>query len=517
MNSDPRWYGLPHSSFRPSQFDAIVKTIDVHKSGGGTIFIDSPVGTGKSGIACALGAYDKVTVLTSTLELLAQYERIYGFTAIRGRQYYPCVYQKRIDRWNKPGKPTAFDCYLPKMKDCPVADKCPYLNAKYAALSARRSVATYKYGSLSKAFAERDGFLVFDECDTSVREITSHAEMKITLEECKYWKFPAYPQVTSGVLEDRETIIDWLCQCEAALPEYDGDNIFEMELAAEVEKKRSKLSKTIEALETGDWFIDLSEDGTLVLKPLTACDLAQIAYTNKQTIVLMSATIGNPKALAHQLGILSFEHVEYPHPTPTSARPVYAIAGSPKMSYTPDGTRDPKYIVQGILVWKFIQGNIDPDWRGIVLTSSRAKADKLTEILKDRLPNRKIITGGSSDLIAAFKSDNRKGLIAVGYTQGWSHGVDLVGDLGRFSIIASVPYPSDTDPYVRALRMYDKAFYEYNTFSAIPQGIGRVTRGEIDSQGNWLLNIGALADARAWDNRAIAYYPKWFTESIVRN
>lgn len=85
MNSDPRWYGVNHQAFRPSQFDAIKRIKKMYDNGGGIIFLNSPVGTGKSGISAALGAFDKVTVMTSTLELLTQYEQEYGFKAIRGR------------------------------------------------------------------------------------------------------------------------------------------------------------------------------------------------------------------------------------------------------------------------------------------------------------------------------------------------------------------------------------------------------------------------------------------------
>ncbi len=176
---NPRFYGLPHAEFRPSQCDAIQKISALHESGGGIIFVDSPVGTGKSGIATALGHFDTVTVMTSTLELLAQYEKIYGFTAIRGRQWYPCVYNKKIDKWNGQYAPTAFDCHFSKMHECPAASECPYLEAKYAVIGARRSVMTYRYGALSSSIAKRPGFLVFDECDTAVREIVAHAETLI--------------------------------------------------------------------------------------------------------------------------------------------------------------------------------------------------------------------------------------------------------------------------------------------------------------------------------------------------
>lgn len=516
MNKDPRWFGLPHNTFRPSQYDAIQRIKQLHDSGGGVLFVDSPVGTGKSGIACALGTFDKVTVMTSTLELLTQYEKQYSFTAIRGRQWYKCVYPKKLQSWQGQYPPTAFDCHFPKMVNCPAASECPYIKAKIAALTAQRAVMSYRYGALSSSMARRGGFLVFDECDVSAREIIAHSEMTIDEGERVQWGFPDFPKIKTGVLEKPDELIGWLWKCDLALPEPNPANVFEMALAGDVEKKRKKISRTIEMVETGDWFINV-KDGVLTLKPLTAKFLAQNAYTNKKTIVLMSATVGNPQALAKQLGIDSYDFVEYPHPTPIEYRPVYTIPGAPRMSYTPKGMEDGKYTIQGIMLWSFINAKINPDWRGIALTSSKAKADKLHAILQERFAKqRKVITGKSSELIEQFKTDKRAGTIAVGYLQGWSHGVDLVGDIGRFSCIASVPYPSDLDPYIPALRVYDKTFYEYNTFSAIPQGVGRVTRGEKNENGQWIENVGILADKRCWDERAMKYYPKWFIESIVK-
>jgi hypothetical protein len=57
-------------------------------------------------------------------------------------------------------------------------------------------------------------------------------------------------------------------------------------------------------------------------------------------------------------------------------------------------------------------------------------------------------------------------------------------------------------------------FYEYMIYSMLMQGCGRVTRGEKDANGNWLLNIGILADARALENKALFHYTNWFKESI---
>lgn len=515
MNQDPRWYGLPHATFRPSQFDAIQRIKKMYDSGGGIIFLNSPVGTGKSGISTALGVFDKVTVMTSTLELLTQYEEEYGFKAIRGRQWYPCVYKKKIDTWRGKYPPTAFDCHFSKMMQCPAAGECPYLRAKVEAISAQRAVMSYRYGALSSAMARRGGFLVFDECDVSAIEIISHAEMTITNDERLQWSFPDFPQMPTGVLEKKGELLTWLYACESVLPEPDPSNIFEMALAGDTEKKRKKLQRTIEQVEMGDWFVGI-KDGVLTLKPLTAKYIAQNAYSNKRVIVCMSATIGKPTALAKQLGIGDYEFVEYEHPTPPDKRPVYCLSGIPRMSYTPEGLADKKYTIQGIMLWNFIKNNIDPKWRGIALTSSIGKANKLHAILQERFAReRKVITGPTNILLEQFKSDTRNGLMAVGYMQGWARGVNLVGDLGRFSAIASVPYPSDLDPYVVAARKYDKEFYEYCVFSTIPQGTGRVTRGERNGD-DWVLNVGILADRRCWDERALKYYPKWFTDSFVK-
>ena len=56
-------------------------------------------------------------------------------------------------------------------------------------------------------------------------------------------------------------------------------------------------------------------------------------------------------------------------------------------------------------------------------------------------------------------------------------------------------------------------FAWWKAYNAVPQGTGRVARGEI-VDGDNLLNIAALADGSATTPLAMKNYPGWFVEAV---
>jgi len=271
---------------------------------------------------------------------------------------------------------------------------------------------------------------------------------------------------------------------------------------------------------TPEWFLDVGPNAVrgrpgLILRPLDARSIARPLWSNKELVVLMSATIGDPGPLAQELGIESFDTHSAPHLIPSEKRPV-DIVFTKRMTKRNRDAHPGLYKAQALAISHWIN-SLPPEWRGIVLTTSYHKIDQLREHL--RLGGRLWRPGkgmGLTERIDAFKESDTPGLVHVDTIQGWGHGLDLRGDMGRFVVVAGVPFYNPSDPYDRA-RMSRKGGMKYQrwlAYNAIMQATGRVTRGIRDDDGEYYLNRAALADGSAITASAMRYYSEWFREAM---
>jgi hypothetical protein len=543
-NINPRDLGVPHSKWRPNQQDALQKVYSKLENGGGTLFAELPTGSGKSAIPTALGEDQKVLVLVQTHGLLDQYQDIYGFDVVKGRQAYDCVSPQQIATFRLSHKtPTAYDCPLIKMENCSVAAKCPYLIAREKALASKRMACTYAYASMSSQVHKRTGVVVFDECHNSAGELLKNAKVEIFQQELIEKDLPAFPYRSFGKNgegdmldnEAKDNVIAWASKCLSSLGEQRSMLDDESDDDSKVGKR---ILKVVESLLAGEelflvigqqngtadlWNLIETRNGpsnaVITFKPISVKKTVKKITENKELTVLMSATIGNPSFLAVELGLDGYESMTYPHPIPASSRPVYDL-GVLGMTWANLQANPSLYKIQANTIARFIN-KLDPTWRGIVLTTSYARIDKLRKMLSEKLGDRIIIPQDKTPVnqrISQFISDPRPGIIAVDTIQGWGAGIDLRGDLARFSIIAGVPYESPTDRYsqIRQARPGGKGFAFHKAYISIPQASGRVSRGELEADGTPMLNVSAIADGSALTPMALKSYPKWYKESITR-
>jgi len=234
---------------------------------------------------------------------------------------------------------------------------------------------------------------------------------------------------------------------------------------------------------------------------------------------MMSATLGQPKALLDELG-LSLPHFfrTCPHIVPKGLRPVFNLR-FPRMTKSNLDAHPSLYRAQAIAIAKFIK-EWPEDWRGLILTKSVEKVRKLRFYLESLLDGRLWSHASPSPRarILAFLHDPRPGMVAVETVQGWGQGLDLHAERARFIICAGVPFPVPTDPYeiARVSRPGGRRYANFVSYSSVPQMCGRVTRAHRDSFGSFYFKIAALADGSALTRTAMRYYPSWFREAIVR-
>lgn len=540
----PQEVGINHKEWRPNQVSALQLVSDnISEDARHVQFLELPTGSGKSAIPTALGQEMPVLVYVESHKLLEQYEDEYGFKIVKGMAAYDCVLPEKVSAWKErfDRTPKVSECHFKEMSDCPVYDRCPYIKAREAALASKRMACTYAFGILSMKVRQRTGITVWDEAHLAAGIVVNLSENSFTGNFFTNYSLPA-PTLPfrSGLMRPTEKtkFIDWLRKCQKQLEVPPKNLLFEEtnEWVAAYErisrllgyfKKTEELYFSYDPkgysykVKMGGRTIEKTTSRLLV-KPLTAALNVPKLIGARPYTILMSATLGNPEPLAKELGFKDYEFTSYPHPIPAQYRPVFDL-GFERMTWANLSSRPILFKLQGNVIANWIS-KLPPEWRGIALTSSYDKAKRLREALSTtQIGNRlfEFSEGlGVTERISQFYENIEFGKIAVDISYGWGHGISFSWDKARFIAVGSVPFGEFQDPFQKVRRENVKGaedFAWWTAYTAVPQICGRVSRGEIQEDGTPLLNVAALADGSATSSYAMHYYPKWFSESIVRD
>lgn len=531
VSSRPSDYGIPFPGWREHQGETFEKIVN---SGTRYTILESPTGSGKSAHAVGLGHFDKVLVLVATLGLLDQYAKDYDFAVVKGRQEYLCADPNKRARWMSDFGilPTAADCHVSPPWNCHYVMSCPYIVARERAKNAKRTAVTYRYASLAPWVLERDGILVCDECHETAEEILSLGNFALTQHHVKKYGIDDMLNTFTWRIEEPldsprlfNRVDAYLEKCVSLTRHFArsamrGDEsketvagfLFHRRLTSALERLR---------MDGSSWFLEagkraVSGNPGILIRPLDARPVASMLWENKKRVLLMSATIGEPDPLAHELGIEDYEYIETPHLIPADKRPVDVIYRE-KMTKRNRDRHPGVYKGQALAISHWIN-SLPADWRGIILTSSYHKIKMLREHLNlnGRIWTAPEECGSVGERVEAFMNDPTPGIVAVDTIQGWGHGLDLRGDLGRFVVVAGVSFSNPADPYDRARRSRPggSKYQWWLSYTGVVQAPGRVSRGTKDENGEYILNCAALADGSTITRTALSYYPEWFKDAL---
>jgi Rad3-related DNA helicase len=407
-------------------------------------------------------------------------------------------------------------------------------------MQSKRMACTYNYASLSEAVKKRSDILIFDEAHMSVDQLLKLSSFEMDEFTREKYNFPKFPLIDFGpggdgdILEgeSKAKVIGWLAEC---INEVSNKDMFDKmtptgsKTARIFDSLNSAFNLLIEeenlfykcssrSVGENDWrsFNKKFSQLKLSLKTLTAKNIAKSLFSNKKTIIMMSATIGDPNPLLKELGVDDFKFFAYPHPIPVDRRPVYSL-DVPKMTKANLDKNPSLYKFQANSIAKFIR-MFDSEWRGIVLSSSNYKVKILRDFLRNDFPDRILNIEeniGVSERIQLF-FNSKPGTITVDTIQGLGTGLDLVGDKGRFSIVAGINYsnPADRFDYLRMSTQEGKRYAFWSAHCGTQQACGRVTRGEREEDGSYMYNVAAMADGSMIDRNAMVNYSGHFKESI---
>jgi len=239
----------------------------------------------------------------------------------------------------------------------------------------------------------------------------------------------------------------------------------------------------------------------LKLLPIDTADQPPLLWPRAvKKIILMSATI-NAKDL-EQIG-LSKRRVCWitpPSAIPPDRRPIEVCDPGYNLSF--DATED-ELNAAAAGIRRIADAH--PGERGVI---------HLTYGLLERLGPRigtlggRVLTHGKENKFAVYTQflTGTKDQILV--CAGLFEGIDLPQDLGRWQIIAKVPWPALTDSAWKWLAETDPVRYQWEALRTVMQGAGRVCRGPTDYGKTVILD-------RSFGSIDEELMPTWFRSALV--
>jgi len=503
-NKNPHQWGLPHSEFRPYQLDSIIWVL----SHGGTMFLEAPTGSGKTGIAAATSRIGRTIAVCRTKNLQkVNYGEMYRAEVLYGKGNYRCVHPENAGM-------TGTECLYPNEsmdRACKSAWRCPYLVAKWRAIGAKFSSLNYAYFLLTHWHIKDPPLNLFlDEAHQVPDVVLDFIGCTLFEEDMRHWDLSAPPDANStrgsGMLYKVPPVIDtvmpWLLDVkddmkdivtglENTIAEEEYNTPLNRRELVKAERLKRKIKRTIGALQgsSEDWFIMSGGPArrmgkgkrrvpVLVCRPLTARHHLPVQFQVPGRTVLMSATIGDPEVLAEELGIEEFVARAVPNQWQPWQRPVQ-ILNAPKLNHR---SEDSDYEKQADVIAEAIKG-CDPSWSGLIHVTRKREASLLAERLAHRgLQDRIWVTPGwdgayvpTDEQARAWQNRLRQVpnslCVAFSMWEGWD------GLEEKIDIVAKVPFSALADPYERARMQYSHKWYLQRAAYQIEQGLGRTRRG----------------------------------------
>jgi ATP-dependent DNA helicase DinG len=186
-----------------------------------------------------------------------------------------------------------------------------------------------------------------------------------------------------------------------------------------------------------------------------------------------------------------------------------------KMTYGWDSNeraKDRKNMIEAIIS---ICNDMHENDSGVIHTGSYQVSSWLVRELNGKIKHKIYHHNSDSDIgrdsaINSFmtdKTDKPKLLISPSVTEG----LDLKNDLGRFSIIAKVPFPYLGDAWVKKRAELSNKWYNLQAMKSIIQASGRVVRTNSDWGATYILDESFMA----LYNRLRHCTPKWWKDALV--
>lgn len=513
-----------------SQIEILKKVQIALDSGKKFIIINAPTGSGKTFIAKTLGNYseevpkrfkeqvDDYTIfdsaeeydsfgcyaLTITKALQDQYKDTFPDTGIlKGQSNYACDYDKDMSVDIGP-------CiYVTGLKQkCWAENRCPYYNKRNEMLKSQFSSLNYSMFFSLPEHLKRRQIIVCDEGSELEDQLVNQFTCEIDLTFLKRLNL----RISSIPTEKTDVkLSQWaknLLGC--VTPEIEDMKKtlsikYDYKLKADYTKLlnlQSSLQLLVEYYFAAQYLYETIEDGKKVrFIPLKTAILAQEIFDYADTVIIMSATIIDPKNFCKNLGITNYEYIETGSVFESSKSPIYIMVKQ-KVNYSNLKSLLPEMVTQvrGLLESHKLE-------KGIIHTHTQYIADYIKDNIKSpRLLCRE--TGIKNEDILAWHEETNDPTVLV--SPSMAYGVDLKGDLAKFQIIMKAPWLPTKEPRINKMMNIDKQWYANKMLCTLVQACGRGIRSKDDECVTYILD-GSTYDCISKNKTRL---PKFFLERI---
>jgi ATP-dependent DNA helicase DinG len=288
------------------------------------------------------------------------------------------------------------------------------------------------------------------------------------------------------------------------------------ELAADAIRDTERLTITINNILSNprNWIISeiKKEDYEVVkveLKPLDISPYCKHVFEKCSKVLIMSATILNPKAFCRSVGLTYDKEVKFiqvKSDFPIENRPIYPM----NIAYLNFNNLQLPEIKSSITKTVDNIMTIHKNDKGIIHTTSYEQLNFIKEKISQENTRRLLVTDPEiqRDEIIQEHINSIKPTVLI--SPSLHTGLDLKGELSRFQIITKVPYPNKNDRWINAKRNSNEDWYYWQTALKLVQASGRSIRSKEDWAKTYILDsaFGYFVNK----NRNIL--PDWFIQAV---
>ena len=445
-------------------------------------------------------------VLTITKSLQDQYRNTFDDTGIlKGQPNYQCKVDEELTVDVAP-------CLYAKglKNECWKVNKCPYYNDRNNMLKSKFSALNYSMFFALPNHLKRRKFIVCDEGSELEGQLVSQftCEIDIPLLVKLDVEMSSYPSQDTP-----KKVLEWLSGLMRGVSEKVGYYVeFFKNSKDKIEHSKKKFESTkilnlqnklqilIETFYQAEYLIE-KIDKIIKFIPLKVDKISKYIFDYADHVIIMSATVIDPINFCKSLGIKDHEYISVDSSFDPIKSPIHIMAKQ-KINFANMKEMLPKLAKQ---VSEILEEH--PNEKGIIHTHTQYIADYIRNNVKsNRLLCRE--AGVMNEELLDLHEQSKDATVLV--SPSMTYGVDLKGDLGKFSILLKAPWLPTKETRVEKMMKIDKNWYSNRMLATLVQACGRCSRDEKDESVTYILD-GSIFDAIVRNKSKL---PKYFLDRL---
>lgn len=442
------------------------------------------------------------TALTITKALQDQYKDLFNdVEVLKGKSNYKCAIDENYTVDIAP-------ClHLSKLRDeCWGKKCCSYYEQRNKTLTSRFNTLNYNMFFALPEHLKKRQYLICDEASELEDQLVKAFSCVINFEFLQKNEVEVKPLLSKGTniqkwinnlilsLKDR---IDWLKDAIGSGSKVKGKFLIQKKNELIIlNNLHSKLSLIIETWYDSEYIFE-RDSKTVTFMPLKVDKLSDYLFRYADKVILMSATIIDPKNFCKSLGIKKYKYIEAESSFDAKNAPIFCNT-KVKLNYYNMQKNLPKILKQIKDICEFHKND-----KGIIHTQNKSITNYLADNLLDsRFLIREPGVRNEAILEQHIGTDDPTVLISP----SMAHGVDLKDNLARFQVIIKAPYLPTKDKRIERLMKDDFDWYQNKMLCSLIQACGRGVRSHKDHCITYILDAAIVESVVKNKHKLPKYY-----------